>query len=332
MRIMPDVHTGAGCVIGFTADLGDKVIPNLVGVDIGCGMTTIKLGKLDIDFNKLDKVIRNNIPSGFKVHDKRSVRLPKLQDLYCYRELKNTRRIERSVGTLGGGNHFIEVNEDSDENKYLVIHSGSRNLGHQVATYYQNLAVDMCNSGTSQAKYAKALCYLTGEYRDRYLNDMDICQKYASLNRETMANIILNKMFSKRLEDYQHFHTIHNYINFEDNIIRKGSIAAYEREKVLIPINMRDGSILAIGKGNEDWNFSAPHGAGRLMSRTQAKANVKLEEFEKSMEGIYTTSVNKSTLDESPMVYKPMDEIMNNIQDTVDIVDVLKTVYNFKAN
>lgn len=366
IAVMPDTHAGKGCVIGFTANLGDKVIPNIVGVDIGCGMTTVELGKIDVDLKQLDEVIRMWVPSGKGVHEGRIVRFPKLQELHCYRDLLQTKRIERSIGTLGGGNHFIELDIDEEKNIYLVIHSGSRNLGKQVAELYQNLAVDLCSGkedyfeqrdkiiaeykkeGKKQLiqgalkelkqkydnllpSYPKDLCFLTGVCRERYLHDMNICQEYAALNRETMANTILEKLMGKKLEDFSYFHTIHNYINFKDNIIRKGSISAYEGEKVLIPINMRDGSILAVGKGNPDWNYSAPHGAGRLMSRTKAKENLTLEDYKKSMEGIFTTSVNESTLDEAPMAYKPMEEIINNIEDTVEILKVIKPIYNFKA-
>jgi RNA-splicing ligase RtcB len=366
IAIMPDTHAGKGCVIGFTADLGDKVIPNIVGVDIGCGMLTVELGKMNIDLKELDQVVGKWVPSGMEVHEGRTAKFPKLQELYCFRDLRDTKRIERSIGTLGGGNHFIELNIDDEKNVYLVIHSGSRNLGKQVAEYYQNLAIDLCagkedyyierenliieykKEGKRQfiqdalkklkEKYEKLspiyprdLCFLTGTYREKYLHDMKICQEYAVLNRETMANIILQKLLNKNLEYFSCFNTTHNYINFKDNIIRKGSISAYEGEKVLIPINMRDGSILAVGKGNADWNYSAPHGAGRLMSRTKAKESLTLEEYKKSMEGIFTTSVNLSTLDEAPMAYKPMEEIINNVQDTVDILKVIKPIYNFKA-
>lgn len=329
VRIMPDTHSGIGCVIGFTADLGDKVIPNLVGVDIGCSMITIELGKIDIDLKRLDEIINRHIPVGIGVHKTKIAEFPKLQDLYCYRELRDTKRMERSIGTLGSGNHFIEVNVDSKENKYLVIHTGSRNLGHQVATFYQKLAIKLSSSGKS--KYPKDLSYLTGKYKEEYLHDMKICQEYAGLNRETIANIILDKMFGKKLSDFSHFHTVHNYINFKDNIIRKGAVSAYEGEKLLIPINMRDGSILAVGKGNPDWNYSAPHGAGRLMSRRKAKESLDLNEFKAEMKDIYSTSVGKSTLDEAPMAYKPIDEIIGNIKDTVDIIEVIKPIYNFKA-
>lgn len=367
VRVMPDTHAGAGCVIGFTADLGDKVIPNLVGVDIGCGMLTVKLNKVNIDLEKLDNIIHQQIPSGYNIHEGRVIRFSKLQDLHCYRSLKDTKRIERSVGTLGGGNHFIEVGADSNNNKYLVIHSGSRNLGHQVATFYQDLAIDMCSGKEEyyikrdeiiktykkqgrrkeiqqalinlkkeyeelQPSYPKELCYLTERYREMYLHDMKICQEYADLNRETMVDIILEKMFNKSLKDFEYFHTVHNYINFKDNIIRKGAISAYEGEKLLIPINMRDGSILGIGKGNPDWNYSAPHGAGRIMSRRKAKESISLDEFQSIMDDIYTTSVKESTIDEAPMAYKPIEEIINNIGDTVEIIDIIKPIYNFKSS
>jgi len=367
IRVMPDTHAGAGCVIGFTADLGDKIIPNLIGVDIGCGMGVVKLGQVDISLEKLDDIIYKYIPSGCNVHEKRVARFPKLQQLHLYEDLRDIKRIERSIGTLGGGNHFLEVNIDSNNNKYLVIHSGSRNLGHQVATSYQKLAIDLCSGKEEyynkrdniiktykkegrekeiqqtiinlkkeydkiQPNYPKDLCYLTGKYRDMYLHDMKICQEYAKMNRETIANIILDKLFNKTLKDFKHFHTVHNYIDFRDNIIRKGAISAYKDEMILIPINMRDGSILAIGKGNEDWNYSAPHGAGRIMSRSKARDMLSMDKYKESMKDIYTTSVNKNTIDEAPMAYKPMEEIINNISDTVDIVDIIKPIYNFKAN
>ncbi len=366
VRIMPDVHQGMGCVIGFTADMGDKVIPNIVGVDIGCGMLTVELGDIDLDLARLDKIVQEKIPSGRNVHQGRKFRYDKIQDLHVFRKLKNTRRMDRSIGTLGGGNHFIEVGEDSKGDKYLVIHSGSRNLGNQVAKIYQKLAIDMCSGkeeffekkediiktyneeGRSKEiksalkelkkdyqglkpKYPKDLCYLTGKYRDQYLHDMNICQEYAALNREKMAEIILSNLLDRELEDFPHFQTIHNYIDFKDNIIRKGAISAYKDEKVLIPINMRDGSIIARGKGNEDWNYSAPHGAGRVLSRTQAKATLDLDHFKETMEGIYSSSVHKGTLDESPDAYKSIDEIIGTIGDTVEIIDVIKPIYNYKA-
>ena len=366
IRIMPDTHAGKSCVIGFTADLKDKIIPNIVGVDIGCGMLTISLGKEEIDLEKLDETIKKYVPSGMNVHEGRMVRYPELQNLYCYRMLRNSKRIERSIGTLGGGNHFIEIDKDKNDNKYLIIHSGSRNLGTQVAEYYQKLAVDLCSGKEDYfikrdelidtfkkegrrkeiqkelkklkekydsmfPTYPKELCFLSGKYREEYLHDMNICQEYAVLNRNTIADIILKRMFNKSLSDYESFNTTHNYINFKDNIIRKGSVSAYKGEKLLIPINMRDGSLICIGKGNENWNYSAPHGAGRLMSRTKAKEVLNLEEFKDSMQGIYTSSVSENTLDEAPMVYKPMEEIINNIQETVEILEIIKPIYNFKA-
>lgn len=366
VRIMPDVHQGMGCVIGFTADMGDKVIPNIVGVDIGCGVLTVELGDIEIDRPRLDKIIYNKIPAGRNVHRGRKVKYDRLKDLYCFRDLKNTKRMERSIGTLGGGNHFIEVGIDSKNNKYLVIHSGSRNLGKQVADHYQKLAIDLCSGKGeyferkerlieeykeqgngkkinkalkrlkkeykgNKPKYPKDLCYLEGKYRDMYLNDMRICQEYAKINRETMADIILESLLGGNLEDFPYFETVHNYINFKDNIIRKGAISSNKDEKILIPINMRDGSILAKGKGNPDWNYSAPHGAGRLMSRTAAKEELTLEGFKESMEGIYSTSVHKGTLDESPFAYKSIDGILNNMGDTAEIIDIIKPIYNFKA-
>ena len=366
VRIMPDVHQGMGCVIGFAAEMGDKIIPNIVGVDLGCGMLTVELGQIYIDLPKLDNVINNYVPSGKNVHIERKYKFEGLSALYCFRELRDTRRIERSLGTLGGGNHFIEVGIDSKDNKYLVIHSGSRNLGKQIAEIYQRLAIDLCSGkgelfdkkeeliksykeqgkrkdikkaltelnkeyNASEPKYPKELCYLTEKYRERYLHDMKIAQEYAMRNREVMADIIIENLLGQRIDDFSFFHTIHNYIDFRDNIIRKGAISAYEGEKVLIPINMRDGSILAKGKGNEDWNYSAPHGAGRLKSRTDAREAFNLGDFQKSMEGIYTTSVNERTLDESPFAYKTMDEILNNVGETVEIIDIIKPIYNYKA-
>ena len=367
VRIMPDVHAGAGCVIGFTANLGDKVIPNIVGVDIGCGMLTVNLGKIDIDYAELDKVIRDNVPCGYNIHEGRKVRFDKIQELRCYRELKDTRRFERSIGTLGGGNHFIEIDEGTDGTKYLVIHTGSRNMGKQVADYYQNLAVELMQGKdkllakqeqliadykaqgrrneiqaaikelrkTWEAKdldIPKPLCYLTGKYRDDYLHDMQICQEFAIVNRWCISCAIIFGMGWGVPGMLDSFETIHNYIEFETNMVRKGAISAKKGEKVLIPINMRDGCIIGVGKGNEDWNYSAPHGAGRIMSRMKAREVVSLDEFKESMEGIYTTSVSAETIDEAPMVYKPIDEIVENIRDTVDILEIIKPVYNFKAS
>lgn len=369
VRIMPDVHAGKGCVIGFTGDLGDKVIPNIVGVDIGCGMLCVELGNIDLDLEKLDKVIHEFVPSGFNVHNERKNKFIELERLKCYRELRDTKRLERSIGTLGGGNHFIEVDIDEENNKYLVIHTGSRNLGKQVAEYYQDLANQLCNYNigeykerqkelireykeqgkkkeiqsalenlrkeyqVNRNKIPKDLAFLEDEYKADYLHDMKICQEFAILNRDTIAKEILFNYFVEELIPVcNKFETIHNYISFEDNIVRKGAISARKGEKVLIPMNMRDGCIIGIGKGNDDWNQSAPHGAGRIMSRMKAKENFKLEEFKESMKNVYTTSVNESTIDEAPFVYKPMQEIIDNIGDTIEIVKVIKPIYNFKAS
>lgn len=369
VRIMPDVHAGAGCVIGFTADLGEKVIPNIVGVDIGCGMLTVELGNIDLDLATVDQIIRAKVPSGRNVHEGRPFAFDRLKELRCYRELKDTKRLERSIGTLGGGNHFIEVDVDEDGTKYLIIHTGSRNLGKQVAEYYQNLAVEIMQGkdelyakqeqliaeykaqgrrkeiqkaikelhrkfNPNPLNIPKDLCYLTGKYREDYLHDMEICQHFASLNRYHIANIIVGDLFGADIAYWKlpMFETIHNYIEFGTNMVRKGAISAKAGEPLLIPINMRDGCILGKGKGNDDWNCSAPHGAGRIMSRSKAKEVVSLKEFEDSMQGIFTTSVGQSTIDEAPMVYKPMAEIVENIADTVEIVKIIKPIYNFKAS
>jgi len=362
VRIMPDVHAGKGCVIGFTADLGEKVIPNIVGVDIGCGMLTVKLKNKDFDLHKLDNVIHRYVPSGRNIHDSIIARFDKLKELKCYSNLKDIDRIEKSIGTLGGGNHFIEIDTDRENNKYLIIHTGSRNLGKQVADYYQKLAIEaikgkysleqaqkllieeyknngMENKISSAIKELRnsyktldipnELCYLTLENRENYLHDMKICQEYASLNRKTISKIIINKM---GFDEENRFETIHNYIEHETNIVRKGAISAKKGEILLIPINMRDGCLLGVGRGNKNWNESAPHGAGRIMSRSMARKQIKIDDYKHSMENIYTTSVNEQTLDEAPMVYKNIKEIINNTKRTIDIIDVIKPIYNFKAN
>lgn len=366
IRIMPDVHAGKGCVIGFTADLKDKVIPNIVGVDIGCGMLTVELGKREIDLPALDKIIRQFVPCGTSVHPGRMTRFDQLRDLHCFRSLKDSKRMERSIGTLGGGNHFIEVDIDNQGNHYLVIHTGSRNLGKQVADYYQNLAFDLLsgkdelfekqeqlikeykeqgrrNEIQTALKQLRAdftakgidlpknLCYLEGQYKDEYLHDMYICQEFATLNRYMIANTIIKHLYNISLEELSYFETIHNYIDPIQNIIRKGAVSAKQNEKLLIPINMRDGSLICIGKGNPEWNESAPHGAGRLYSRTTAKEKFTLDEFKEQMKGIYSTSISEGTLDECPMAYKSIDDIIHNIDDTVTIVNIIKPIYNFKA-
>ncbi len=361
IRIMPDVHAGKGCTIGTTMTITDKVVPNIVGVDIGCGMYTVELGKIDIDFGRVDEAA-HYIPSGTRVWDGRKERFD-LTDLRCYRHLKDTKRLERSLGTLGGGNHFIEIDVASDGTKYLIIHSGSRNLGKQVAEYYQNLAVDLNLGKEDLFKEQEALirtykeqgrrseiqaalkalhkqwkakaptipadlCYLYGTYLEDYLHDVELCQQFAKRSREKMAEILLERTGMKALSA---FHTIHNYIDTKEMILRKGAIAAHEGELLLIPINMRDGSVLARGKGNPEWNYSAPHGAGRIMSRAKAKETLDLAAYKKTMEGIYTTCVSESTLDEAPMAYKALEDIIDVIADAVDVLQVLKPIYNFKA-
>lgn len=359
IRMMPDIHAGAGCTIGTTMTIGDKIVPNLVGVDIGCGMLVIRLGKQDIDFAKLDSIIYECIPSGMEVRDECHEYADSidLEDLACAKHL-NLDRAYHSIGTLGGGNHFIEVDEDDSGNRYLVIHTGSRYLGKQIAEYYQDLAYKKLNKCSDvdvselidrlkaegkqkqieselhklkevkRTSIPKDLAYLEGEDFGNYIHDMGIAQHYANLNRWAIANVILDKM---GWCNEGNFTTLHNYIDTYAMILRKGSVSAMEDEELIIPINMRDGSLICRGKGNEDWNCSAPHGAGRIMSRRQAKESVSLEEFEKSMEGIYTTSVSASTIDESPMAYKPIESILDNIGDTVEVVDIIKPVYNFKA-
>ena len=360
IRIMPDVHAGKGCTIGTTMTILDKAVPNIVGVDIGCGMYTVDLGKGDIDFEKLDEAA-HFVPSGFNIWEGRQERFD-LDALRCYRSLKNTKWLERSLGTLGGGNHFIEVDEAQDGTKYLVIHTGSRNLGKQVADIYQQLAIDL-NKGKETyfkereeiirtykeqgrrseiqaalqaiswaqrvATMPEDLCFLYGSFFEDYMHDVAICQKFATRNREKIAEALLERT---GLAGGNAFHTVHNYIDTEEKILRKGAIAAHAGEKVLIPINMRDGSVLAIGKGNPEWNFSAPHGAGRIMSRTVAKNTLNLEEYKEAMKGVYTTSVNEATLDEAPMAYKSLEDIIDVIRETVDVIDVMKPIYNFKAN
>ena len=362
IRIMPDVHSGKGCTIGTTMTIEGKAVPNVVGVDIGCGMYTADIGKQKVNFNRLDAAA-HFIPSGRNVWEGRSERFD-LESLRCYRQLQKTKWLERSLGTLGGGNHFIEVDVAADGTQYLVIHSGSRNLGKQVAEIYQRLAIDLNKIGegyfekreeiirtykeqgrrkeiqaaleqlkkdhvAKEGTMPEDLCFLYGKYLEDYLHDVEICQAFARRNREKMAAIIFEQT---GLQAGECFHTIHNYIDTKEMILRKGAIAAHKGEKVLIPINMRDGSVLAVGKGNPEWNFSAPHGAGRIMSRTKAKDSLSLDEYRQEMEGIFTTSVNERTLDEAPMAYKSLEDIIDVIKESVDVIDIMKPIYNFKAS
>lgn len=358
LRMMPDIHAGAGCTIGTTLTINNKICPNLVGVDIGCGMEVVRIEEKEIDLPELDRVIRTHIPSGFAILDTphASASLVDLTELRCA-PFVDIARAEKSIGTLGGGNHFIEVDRDDDGNIYIVIHSGSRHLGVEIANYYQKLAYKKLNSKTEEIQTAikelkesgraneiqqtiedikkewvyipKHLAYVEGKDFDDYIHDMKIAQRYATQNRKTMMKIILDCLGLHRAET---FTTIHNYIDTEYMILRKGSVSAREGEKLIIPINMRDGSLICVGKGNPDWNYSAPHGAGRLMSRSAAKSQFTVEEFEEQMQGIYTTSVGRGTLDECPMAYKNMEDIVNNIEPTVTIQTVIKPIYNFKAS
>jgi len=359
IRIMPDVHAGKGCTIGTTMTVHDKAVPNIVGVDIGCGMYTVSLGEQEIDLVKLDEAA-HYVPSGKNVWEGRQERFD-LERLRCYRSLKDTKRLERSLGTLGGGNHFIEVEQAADGTAYLVIHSGSRNLGKQVAEIYQQLAIDL-NKGKEtyfqereaiireykaagrrkeiqdalkkiswnarETTMPEDLCYLHGRYLEDYLHDVEICQEFARRNREKIAEVLLAWT---GMTGSDGFHTVHNYIDTGEMILRKGAIAAHAGEKVLIPINMKDGSVLAVGKGNPEWNYSAPHGAGRLMSRRTAKERLSMELYRELMKGIYTTSVSEETLDEAPMAYKSLEDIIDVIRESVEVIDILKPIYNFKA-
>ena len=356
VRIMPDCHAGAGCTIGTVIAIKDRIVPNTVGVDIGCGMLVTELGKQEVNLKALDAAIKQEVPSGFMVHAHAVAHFTKeLAELHCQNVL-DMDFANRSIGSLGGGNHFIELDEDSDGNKYLVIHSGSRNLGVRVCKHYQDIAINYCrrNSCNEQEivkqlkaegrekeiqatlkaakaqspKVDKELAYLEGEDLKDYLHDMSICQRYASLNRRVMAFAICDTL---QLAIHEQFETIHNYIDLTHKILRKGAVSALNGEKLIIPMNMRDGALICTGKGNIDWLYSAPHGAGRIMSRKKAKETLNVADFEQSMQGIYTTSVCAETLDEAPMVYKSMQEIIDCIKPTVDIVEIIKPVYNFKA-
>jgi len=327
IRIMPDVHAGMGCTIGTTMTVTDKIVPNLVGVDIGCGMETVLLKDKRLELQQLDKAISSYVPSGFAVrgephHFNEEIDLTALR---CAKHM-DLNRAELSIGTLGGGNHFIEVDKDDEGQLYLVFHSGSRNLGKQAAEYYQNLAADSLGRGGKGAD--RVLAYLEGGPMEDYLHDMAIIQRYADLNRRAIMRELEKRVKFKIVEQ---FATVHNYIDLDTMILRKGAISAKAGERVLIPMNMRDGSLICAGKGNKDWNRSAPHGAGRLMSRSAAKESITLPQFEKAMKGVYSSTISRSTIDEAPFAYKPMEEIISNIKDTADIVKIIKPVYNFKA-
>ena len=359
IRLMPDIHAGAGCTIGTTMTITDKIVPNLVGVDIGCGIETALIMEKEIDLEKLDKLIYERIPSGFSIREivHRYAGCIRLSELYCSSHV-DIERARKSIGTLGGGNHFIEADRDDNSNIYIVIHSGSRHLGVEVAKYYQEFAYKaLCeaNSGgmqeivkklksegrfseiadavkaykeKHQTKIPKQLAYVYGPMYYDYIHDMRIVQRFAMINRRAMMEEIITGL---NVNVYDRFTTIHNYIDLDNMILRKGAVSAQKGEKLLIPINMRDGSLICIGKGNEDWNFSAPHGAGRLMSRAAAKQAFTVDEFQSEMNGIYTTSANQDTLDECPMAYKSMEAIVDNIGPTAEVVKVIKPIYNFKA-
>ena len=359
IRLMPDIHAGKGCTIGTTMTIADKVVPNLVGVDIGCGMETVRIRESRMELEKLDKLIYSRIPSGFSIREKAHRYLDKidLSQLYCAGHV-DLLRAEKSIGTLGGGNHFIEVDKDEEGNLYIVVHSGSRHLGVEVASYYQDQGYRVLNrtdeasvkafveqlkaqgrekeiskelkklKNTKRTSVPRELAYVQGELFEQYIHDMKLVQQFAMLNRQAMMDEILKGM---KLHVEEQFTTIHNYIDTDHMILRKGAVSAQAGEKLLIPINMRDGSLICVGKGNADWNFSAPHGAGRLMSRAQAKQSFTVSEFKKQMAQIYTTSVNKTTLDECPMAYKGMDAILDNIGPTAEVVKIIRPIYNFKA-
>ena len=369
VRIMPDVHAGAGCVIGFTCPVSDKIVPNIIGLDIGCGVRVCKLGKIDIDLAAFDAYVKEHIPAGMSVNQTDTCSVDRLKDnLLCFPYLKNVSWLTKSIGTLGGGNHFIEIDEDDEGCKYLVIHTGSRNVGKQVAEYYQDLAVRRCESenvpeliklavetlkkmgrekdiqttiakikrDAANSRLPEALCYLQGKDLEDYIHDMRFCQEFAVSNRSAIW-FRLGPSYLRRVcpdfDFYSHecFESVHNYIS-DDGMIRKGAISAYAGERVIIPLNMRDGSIIGIGKGNPDWNKSAPHGAGRLMSRSAARKELSLEDFRKAMGGIYTTTADMTTIDEAPMAYKNAGEILSAIGDTVEVEKVIKPIYNFKAS
>ena len=336
IRLMPDVHAGAGCTIGTTMTISDKIVPNLVGVDIGCGTETALINAdepyaANFDPSLLDKIIHANIPGGMNIRNTEHefTKTIPFEKIRC--PSINLARARKSVGTLGGGNHFIEVNRDDENNLYIVIHSGSRHLGKEIAEFYQKEAWRQISQKKAVTDVPKDLAYLSGELFDNYINDMKITQRFALINRKAMMSVILHEMKIPESAVHEQFSTIHNYIDTVSMILRKGAVSAKLGEKLIIPINMRDGSLVCEGLGNPEWNYSAPHGAGRIMSRTQAFSVLKMEDYKMAMKGIYTTSVNSKTLDESPMAYKNMDEIIANIGPTAKILKVIKPVYNYKA-
>ena len=371
IAIMPDAHAGTGCVIGYTQTIGNKkVCPSLVGVDLFCGMLTVKLGKLDVNLPRFDDVVHEKIPAGMSVHENRIVHFSRLQELKCYHKLKDTKRLECSIGSLGGGNHFIELDRASDGTVYLVIHTGSRNLGKQIAEYWQKHADEIVNHNMDEyyrqrdkiiatykaegrrseiqtalknlkAEYQKQnlnvvdkdLAWLEGQDSEDYLHDCRIAGEFAHLNRMTIADQIIKGYFGKEysINNFEYFETIHNYIDLNDMMIRKGAISAHKGEKVIIPISMKDGALICIGKGNPNYNMSAPHGAGRRMGRRVADETLSVDEFKRQMEGIYSTSVNKTTLDESPMAYKGLDDILPMLEATCTVLEHIKPIYSFKA-
>lgn len=361
IRIMPDVHAGMGCTIGTTMTITDKIVPGMVGVDIGCGMETVRIKEKEIDFDKLDELIRREIPYGRDIRkEEHSLNSEIDLDELCCANHVNLDRARKSIGSLGGGNHFIEVNKDDDGYLYIVVHSGSRHLGNEVAKYYQNEGFNaLCGTAKFQIEnmitelkaqgrskeinkklkklryersktipVPKDLAYVEGKLFDEYIHDMKMIQHFATLNRKAMMDVVVNGL---GVTVEEQFTTIHNYIDTDEMILRKGAISAKKGEKIFIPINMRDGSLICIGKGNEDWNYSAPHGAGRLMSRKEASESLSMDEYRQQMEGIYTTCVSRRTIDEAPMAYKPIDDIVRQIGPTVDIVARIKPLYNFKA-
>lgn len=326
IRIMPDVHAGKGCTIGTTMTIHDYVVPNLVGVDIGCGMECVQLHAKRVNLPELNSYIIKNVPAGLNIRKAKHkyVANTRLDELYC-KDAIDMNRAELSIGTLGGGNHFIEIDKDSDGNLYLIIHSGSRHAGLQVATYYQEKAYCSIKSD-SETPYELAYC--TGNLMNQYLHDMEIMQEFADWNRKAIVDTILHGC---KIKEVDRFTTIHNYIDTENMILRKGAVSAQSGEKLLIPINMRDGSLICIGKGNQEWNYSAPHGAGRMVSRSEAKQQFTVSAYKKEMHGIYSTTVCSGTLDECPMAYKSKDHILSQISDTADVIKEITPIYNFKA-